>query len=508
METKPTLKQGIKHELDQFCSHTSAHGLGQIQKSTNSLIRVAWLLFFLAGLVGISWQLSSILIGYYAYPTHEVNKMENVAVPFPDITVCNIEPLIPQLAFPLGNDPNTSVYEYGSIKLPKIRQLIADNPNSKYLKIGRISSTKGYFENQIAAESRMASHQLNDLVVGCRYAGQNCLQNKDEYFTFLADGTYYNCYTFSSTSIAPDATGVGPNVGLSILFYLDTASGGQYPGNYDALSNVKQSSGVRVTIHNKGSLSSPLNEGFDIMSGHSTAVGLSATKILCKGQPYGNCSLARSHAQLPQYKYTASACLLLHAQLHISQRCGCISVDLPVPGKLKDEIYCGFYNFSDDEYMKRIECEQVAYYEFYEVIWVSDDIHICQPACESYAYDKDISEAKWPSVRYLQSFFDNVIASRPDRKSVRAYTELLRLNGNSSNFTDSPLITDNFARLNVYFTSSDVLVRSQVASYESSNLLSDMGGTIGLWAGLSFLTVLEVIVLCGKVMALPFYKVK
>jgi hypothetical protein len=153
--------------------------------------------------------------------------------------------------------------------------------------------------------------------------------------------------------------------------------------------------------------------------------------------------------------------------------------------------------------MRRVECEPEAYFGFYSGM-CSNGEEFCLQHCESFSYEKEISEAKWPSPRYFQSFFDTVIASRPDRESLLAYTALLELNGNSTDFQDSPLIRDNFARLNVFFSSSDVLLRSEKASYESSNLLSDLGGTIGLWAGLSFLTVIELIAFCAKLIALPF----
>lgn len=500
---KLTLRQKILKQLNIFCESTSAHGLGHMAQSNSLVFKLFWCVLFWLALAGIIWQLSHIVLGYYAYHTSEVFATRQESIPFPDVTVCNIEPLADR-AFEETLVKESLLHEYATRKLPKIWELIAMNPNITVLDAGRAGSTKGYFENSVIEETKHFSHYLRELILQCRFSGWDCTEHLEDYFRYLPDGTYYNCYTFSAEKIGPFANGLGPDMGLSLIFYLGTTASAPFPGRFDSSSNVKQGTGVRVTIHNPGTLTSPITQGFDIPPGYSTSVGLQASKIERLGQPYGNCTESRTHSYLPQFKYSASACLLLHAQMSIFQQCGCVCVDLPVPGRLQEIAYCGFYNYSDSEYIEKITCEQEAYRSFYARCQVGEDLAMdCVPSCLDYSYQKEASHAKWPNIRYHKSFYQEIIANHSDRDSIKAYKDLKKYQ-DEGQFNDSSIILDNFARLNVFFTSSELSVRSQVPSYESSNLLSDMGGTIGLWAGLSLVTVIEVVILTVKIILLPF----
>jgi acid-sensing ion channel 2 len=64
--------------------------------------------------------------------------------------------------------------------------------------------------------------------------------------------------------------------------------------------------------------------------------------------------------------------------------------------------------------------------------------------------------------------------------------------------TNYDFITDNFVRVNVYLSDMEVEIQEQQPSYLLSNLFSDVGGTLGLWVGLSLLTVVELLQLVAR----------
>ena len=63
---------------------------------------------------------------------------------------------------------------------------------------------------------------------------------------------------------------------------------------------------------------------------------------------------------------------------------------------------------------------------------------------------------------------------------------------NSSELIQGGLIRKNFVRLNIYL--KDLIVEEiiQKRTYELENLFSDMGGTFGLWIGVSILSWFEI----------------
>ena len=51
----------------------------------------------------------------------------------------------------------------------------------------------------------------------------------------------------------------------------------------------------------------------------------------------------------------------------------------------------------------------------------------------------------------------------------------------------------DFARLNVYIADSNVVKTQELADYTQNQLVSDIGGQLGLWVGISIITLTEVL---------------
>lgn len=51
----------------------------------------------------------------------------------------------------------------------------------------------------------------------------------------------------------------------------------------------------------------------------------------------------------------------------------------------------------------------------------------------------------------------------------------------------------DFARLNIFIADSNVLTTEESADYTLNQLLSDIGGQLGLWIGTSVITLTEVV---------------
>ena len=58
----------------------------------------------------------------------------------------------------------------------------------------------------------------------------------------------------------------------------------------------------------------------------------------------------------------------------------------------------------------------------------------------------------------------------------------------------------NFARLNVYIADGNVVKTEESPDYTGSDVISDIGGQLGLWVGISVITLAEVLALVGDIL--------
>ncbi|XP_028399164.1 acid-sensing ion channel 2-like [Dendronephthya gigantea] len=94
-------------------------------------------------------------------------------------------------------------------------------------------------------------------------------------------------------------------------------------------------------------------------------------------------------------------------------------------------------------------------------------------------YHKTISSSRWPS------------------KSFKSYLESQNLSIESGTLTLSVFYSDlNYEKIEEKF------------SYGTTNLLADIGGQLGLWIGISVLTVCELLELILKLVSLAYAKFK
>ncbi len=270
-------------------------------------------------------------------------------------------------------------------------------------------------------------------------------------------------------------------------------------------------------------------EGFDIQPGQSTSVSLKTNHIIKLADPYGDCVRNNTLDADPNYRYSSGACLRHCQQKHFFDNCGCVTSFMAIPQDLTDAPFCT--NLKDNatdpksvlqDFRDRMACLNDIWVEFGS----SEEMRSqcgCHSPCDTYRYDMSISQSAWPSPKIYNQFLWDKVLKHPDRYNLIAFEQLWGVveqfqpdyhydNGTSQEpeivipEEAHKFLLLNFLRLNVYFRDQEVEVRVQEASYLLPNLFSDMGGTLGLWAGLSILTVAEVIqllvrlcaVVCGK----------
>ncbi|KAL3869757.1 hypothetical protein ACJMK2_042398 [Sinanodonta woodiana] len=114
-----------------------------------------------------------------------------------------------------------------------------------------------------------------------------------------------------------------------------------------------------------------------------------------------------------------------------------------------------------------------------------------------YSYTRTISSRPWPTDRYAQ-----ILVKEVCNKSTDMCTILKK------NYTDSRSLSYNFLKLNVYFEDLNYEIIEETPKIETFQFMSDVGGAIGLWIGMSALALCEILHLILDLCSLGMYKLR
>lgn len=516
--------------MAELGSESNAHGLAKIATSNTTKRKVLWALLVIIGFTAATLQLSLLVSKYLSFQVVEVSNMKDgMPVEFPSVTVCNI----------------------AHMSLTKINKLLATNTSNimDWLNFingtnfaqqdARMDSSQAFFEN-LEDEARFVGHDLENFIVHCRFNQKACDPSN---FTLFFDGkNYFNCFTFNSgydfvkghakeEKILMHAT--GPQNGLSLIMSLDSEDPppGGY-GIYDIKNHIAHSAGVRVQVHAPNTQPSPADHGFDVPPGYSSSVGLKAILHSRLPDPHGNCTsddlIGDRH-----YRNTIFSCLQLCKQKILVKICQCKTAALPMFQGTDEIPYCGTiknWKRKMDAYMKKekveliyLACEDKVLQNLANNRSYETSCGCFQP-CKETSYQKSLSLSYWPLEFYqlnaMEEFYKNHEKTKPMQEafdklfSIKERYQALAEQGihkaalDRSDVEDtlraSTLIRQNLLRLNIYLEDLSIVEFTQMPAYDLADLFADIGGTLGLWMGISVLTIMELVELVMRLIILLF----
>ena len=488
-------------------SVTSAHGFPHL--INNSKIgRIFWTFVMMITVIGCAFHLFSIFAAYLQYGYHVTISIENTSPYFPYVTICDN-------AFLQRNFQVNETKFYNA--LTKFEGFIANYSETKGNKIKvtrKLKSVNALLANLDENDKIEAGIPIENILVYCRYKGTTCSEND---FELYRDAYYLNCYTFKDINYSK----VFPNIhsGLSLVLKGET----QNIKGYDVYSNSGNSGGFRVVIHEPESEPFLIEEGFDIIPGTSTSVQLSETRIERLGKPYAECKTGSTvRFSDVKRKYTYILCRQVCIIKQILNKCGCFIHKSPsqLMNRTNATICVNINKNNFAETFSRILCEVNQYNTVWEKVFSCSE---CQLPCTQHIYQGLNSYAKWPQISMMDEFvYAYIVGSKRCSSPIKqSYYKMLQ-NFNHSTWPDkiqlefqrcnySSFMTetisketrvtvsemqekwlgDSFYRLNIYFKETLVQYQRQIPSYSLADLWSDVGGVLGLWAGVSVVTAIE-----------------
>ncbi|XP_077982526.1 acid-sensing ion channel 1A-like [Glandiceps talaboti] len=139
--------------------------------------------------------------------------------------------------------------------------------------------------------------------------------------------------------------------------------------------------------------------------------------------------------------------------------CGCVDTFE------MDSPRCRLLNKTEDM------CKQLVYYLHREDLLPCN----CPQPCTDTQYTERLSTALWPSDRYMTKLL----------RAIRA------INPKTIDINDKVTISENLLSLEVFYEEINYGKIEEYPAYEILKLVSDIGGTLGLYVGLSMITICE-----------------
>ncbi|KAJ7385275.1 ligand-gated sodium channel [Desmophyllum pertusum] len=277
---------------------------------------------------------------------------------------------------------------------------------------------------------------------------------------------YGNCFTFNSGATDDGkrtpiltSTKPGPRYGLTLDLFVN---------QNEYIPSLSQEAGVRVLLTAQRNIPFPVDEGFTVSPGFATSIGLRKLNIV-RVDPFRNGSCYKDeglekfsvYGRFKGSRYSVQGCMyscLARAEI---DNCNCTEGKFRLGNQVCTEI-------------SEVKCIQELQNRY-----DNDDLGCsakCPQPCSQMSFRTSMSNSAW---------------SIPYERQIQAI--MLRAGGEFDKIGKSKdLLRQNFLRIKIYFEELNMEKITYSEYYAFENLMSDIGGQLGLWIGVSVITVGEV----------------
>ena len=424
--------------LKKFLLETTSHGLPNIIRAKHFALKIMWTIFVLLATLASIYMVKNAIRNFLQFEVvTKITMQKEFKTKFPTITICNRN---------LFTKPEDRIYL-----------------DENYEKIKHFTFTEkqiffaGLAFNFSIKNNVSVGLKLKELIVECSFNQKECDYENDfvEAFYHLS-GT---CFRYNS-----GLNSNGQNTAIKEVNQAGTINGLRLKvfTGFNEFSYPSDSTGLHIMIHNS-SIKPTSMEGFDIPTGLESNIALNRLFIYKKENPYSDC-IADIQKYIPDFysqvlkngfEYRQDQCLGACYQSLLIKKYGCYNPTLPQLNSTKpclspdDALNSAFF------YLNEFSKNYLFQY--------------CEPSCplecNSVQYNTLISHSDFPTLYYL--------------------------NVSGLNYTSIDTFKRNHLSLNVFYDSLTYTTIEELAKTELIDLISSIGGTLGLFIGVSVLSMAE-----------------
>ncbi|MBN3281258.1 ASI1A protein, partial [Polyodon spathula] len=436
-----------KASLQRICretlGHTTAHGISSILRSKSTFQKNCWIIFVIFVITCMLWQCSELIIAFFQYPSQErITLVNNAKLKFPAVTFCNLNRVRKSLL--------NSKYSFLKKELPFLDNDFGANLTRSLENDHEYSYSLDYALSKLSIEKQTeAGHQLEDMLLSCKFHGSRC--DKSFFSTFLHH-KFGNCYTFNSLTKKGsrgqlmrrevlNATKAGFSYGLIMELFIEQD---------EYLELLSHAAGLRFIIHDQKDMPFPEDDGVNIPPGQESDLAIVKVHVHRLKAPYASkCSngdgIHNYYRDAYKVEYTREACKKTCGQMHIINSCGCGMWEFPVP-KGMNVPFCNITN--------------------------KDITGILERVIQTFSLCRD------PVCSLLQG-----------ESSDKFARQLKSSGGKLAQVTNR--IRDNLVKVVINYQQLNYELIEEAPAIRAIDLVSSIGGLVGLWIGVSICTVAE-----------------
>jgi hypothetical protein len=452
------MKKKISSEMKQaalaIIEDSTIHGIPRVIKSKSLISKIIWTSFFVVCAAGCIYMILTTIFSYLEYKdVTSVEIITDIPATFPMITLCNLNKI---------QKKNEIISEI--VKMYSNKQTF--NMLKDFFIMSKLNDLNDTIKQSI-------SFSLEESMIQCLFNGFPCNLKSD--FKWYFHPFLGNCYSYN--------TGLD-NLGNQVEIKKISKSGKQngfqlelFIGNPNEILDYMISSGYHILINNQTYKISTF-EGYDISTGIETDIAINRLYTSLKPKPFSDCieldKIDSFDSDLYRYifksnkTYRQNDCFELCLQKNVIETCKCYT---PSFDKLNGNIPC-----SNDE-------QNICQTDEYEKLFVDGKVIVecnryCPLECYSISYEFTSSFSSYPTRSYAKkSLLNNSVIRSKFQNETLTYD----------------LLKESVLSLNIYYDKLTYTGITKDAKTELIDLISNIGGLLGLFLGISFLSFVEII---------------
>ena len=445
------------------------------------------------------YQLISLVLSYYEYPTNTVieeRRVQSLGMEWlPAITICDKSAFSASKMATLKTSTTIKTYAEYLTMAQQMTQCsgcnVSEQAELKTLQMD-LMSKRGYYQFLTDTERTDIGHG-NDLVLDCAMVYTTIQQGErivDCPDTFKVSAhwfpNFFTCYDIKYDFDFEEADDERKSFsGLELILHLDRTIPGE---NTEEEFSLREDTGNEVRIlfhHNNHTNYTSSSDYLDVKTGVLGDITLEMTERHSLPAPYGICSGSGEDMEGSDVRYIKC----LNSQ--VKDECNCtLASDISRISHITEKPFCEDLNLGLESIRSNRKC--------IDKMIMSSEMpdgkctYAKATPCKETKHKRTMNTNTWPSPSQQKSFIQFV-------KSTPAYPHA---DGATDSLDDTQLsrfVEDNFLKLRFKSAGNYVTITKDAVSLSLERMFSSIGGTLNLFSGISLFFLLEIIECCVKV---------